>query len=172
MMVRMRVPARTGPKVKPPRWKMTSIRMQDGQTGVIRQAQVVFCSQACADNPDEASPLGRKISRYLEADPTPAAVCYCCVACEKTQVLLNPRHTPQAVAVPEEWTSIPLIAVDFSSGIVRMTSLPLCGDKCAKALDLASQRDARPEAVRAELVRLFAGITNDDKAKALGIVTA
>ncbi len=151
--VRMRVTAR--PKRKPPGWHLVSIRTQDGDTGVLRQAQVSCCSPPCVEQLDEASPLAQRLLRYLRVAPPPPAVRYVCARCGAHTVLVNPAHAPQHVAVPDGWVVTPLVAVDHDSGIVRISNLPLCSAECASELDGDAPLAEQPEAVRDELVRLY-----------------
>lgn len=173
LKVRLRVPARTGPKPRPPQWKMVRARYQDAETGVLREASILFCSQRCMERPQEAGGLAGRIQAYLgPAGDPPHRVVYHCVKCDTTAELVCPQHTQAAVAVPEGWSVVPLVAVDYDSGIARMTSMPCCSDKCAGALDGEAPIEEQPEMAQRELKRLFADIVNEEKARVLGTMPA
>jgi hypothetical protein len=164
--VRLRAPAKTGPKRKPMGWELLAIRVQDGDTGIVREAQVVCCSKACTANLDEEGVLGRRLLDYLEAEPSPAVVRYECIRCDATAAILEPKHTAAELEFPADWTSVPLIARDASTSIVRMTTMPVCA-ACGDQLDADAPLSAQPAKVQAELKRLFGGITNDLKDEVL-----
>lgn len=171
--MRLRVPAKTGPKPKPPMWRMVRARYQDPDTGVLREASILFCSDRCLERPQEAGGLAGRIHAYLgPSGEPPARVTYRCVQCEQTEVLVNPQHTQAAVHMPEGWMPIPLVAVDYESGIARMTSMPCCSEKCGGELDGDAPLTEQPAMAQAELKRLFADIHNDEKARILGTIAS
>jgi len=167
--LRLKVPKGRGPKMKPPAWRMTRARWQDPATGILRELSVLFCSDACLADPDQVGPLSRRIHSYLGAPgPPPPVVTYRCVVCEATQELNAPQHTAEEMAVPMGWSSMPLIAADYDSGMVRMTSMPICSDACVESMVPTAEAAAQPPATGTELERLFDGITNEEKARVIG----
>lgn len=158
--VRMRVPARRGPKPKPPTWRLMWARAQDADGGVLREAALLFCSRACIEAPAESGAVVAAVHAYLGAPaPPPDVVTYHCVACAATADLTAPRHENNNPQLPPDWLQIPLIAVDYDTGIERCTTLAACSEACLNTLDEDAPAEKQPAVVQRELERVLAGVS-------------
>lgn len=161
---RLRVSARRLPKLRPPMWRVMWTRAQDADGGTLREASIAFCSDACLSTPQESGGLAAALHRYLGAPGAPPAVAtYRCLTCEATAELNHPQHRNNLPHLPQGWVGVPLIAVDYESGIHRCTTVPACSDKCLKDLDSEVPADEQPERIRTELARVLADVTSSEE---------
>lgn len=164
--VRLRVPAKRGPKRKPQGWTLTRAYRQEADTGILRETSFAFCSPGCLRSPAESGDLVASIHSYLgpPCDP-PDLVTYRCCGCDKTAELTRPQHRNNEPALPEGWEGIPLMSVDYDSGVSRITTIPACSEACLERLDEidenAKDDSELPQVVQDEIKRVVAGIAFD-----------
>ena len=157
---RLRVPAKTGPKVKPPGWRLTRTQAQDADGGVLRETAILFCQERCRLDTADSGDLAASIHAYLgQPGPPPELVVYRCIVCAGEAEIHKPQHRNNEPHLPEGWVGIPLPTVDYESGIQRCTTVPTCGEVCVKQIEAIDDDDEQPEIMQTELARVTAAMS-------------